>query len=298
MAGRTLVLTTPGRLSIERGQLKYVREGVSPEETVRTFPVEDLGFVVLESGAISMTIPVMRELLKHHVALIVCDERHMPCGMLENLDGNRLQQKVVEAQLAASAPLKKQLWQQCVKAKIRNQAALLREMGLRADAVENCIRYVKSGDTDNREGVAAKLYWNELFSGKFKRSRFGEEPNSGFNYGYALLRAATARALTGSGLLCVVGIHHGNQYNSFGLADDIMEAYRPYIDRTVLEMIGSGQYEEGLPPDVKKNLLRSLDSDVKIGRCLRPLQNALSITSASLAESFLTGKNRLVLPEY
>ncbi len=296
MSGRILLLTSPGLLAIEHGQLKYTRRNVPPPEETRTFPVEDLGVVVVENRAITITVPVMQELLRGNVALVVCDEHHLPCGMLENLDGNRTRQKVVEAQLSASQPLKKQLWRQCVKAKIRNQAALLREMGLHADAVANCARYVKSGDADNREGVAAKLYWEELFSGKFKRERFGMEPNSGLNYAYALLRAATARALAGSGLLCVVGIHHGNQYNSFGLADDLMEPYRPYMDRAVLELIAAGEYRDGLTPAVKRGLLMALDCDVRIGRCIRPLQNALSITSASLAASFCSRADKLVLP--
>ncbi len=153
---------------------------------------------------------------------------------------------------------------------------------------------MKSGDADNREGVAAKLYWQELFGKEFVRARSGSTPNSLLNYGYTILRAATARALTGSGLLPCFGIFHRNRYNAFPLADDIMATYRPFVDQNVIELQADGVTE--LIRDVKARIIRLLFSDVKIGEVTRPLQLALTFTTASLVKCFKGETRKILLP--
>lgn len=153
-------------------------------------------------------------------------------------------------------PLKKGLWKQIVETKIRNQAALLRKLGYDGDKLKPCYMNVKSADADNREGIAARIYWSELFGAEFYRSREGSPPNNLLNYGYTILRAAVARAIMGSGLFPAFGIFHRNRYNSFPLADDVMEPYRPYVDELVYQLYRNGNTQ--LTKKVKGELLRLL----------------------------------------
>ncbi len=285
MLKRALFFTTPVKLSLRDGQLVFcVRE--APGEK-RTVPVEDIGYVVLEHPMIDITLPLLGALAENNVAVIFCNDQHMPCSMLMNLESNSTQGETFRAQLEASEPLKKNLWKQTVEAKIRNQARLLGSLGLDGDRLKPLYMNVKSGDTDNREGVAAKLYWSMLLGGDFVREREGAPPNNLLNYGYTILRAAVARALMGSGLLPALGIFHRNRYNTFPLADDIMEAYRPFVDRIVWQLHFSGEAE--LTKDTKGALFRVLFADAAFGKVTRPLDVGLSITTASLAKCF-TGK--------
>ena len=253
-------------------------------EMQRSIPIEDIGFVVLEHQQINITLPLLNALSDNNVAVIFCGRDFMPNAMLMNLDSNHTQGESYRAQIEASEPLKKGLWKQIVEAKIRNQAALLNKLGKDGDKLKSCYTNVKSGDADNREGVAAKIYWNELFGDDFIRSREGVEPNSMLNYGYTLLRAAVARSLMGSGLFPAFGIFHRNRYNTFPLADDIMEPYRPYVDEIVFDLYANGERE--LTKDVKARLLRMLYTDTAFGKLTRPLNVGLTMTTASLAKCF------------
>jgi CRISPR-associated protein Cas1 len=214
--------------------------------------------------------------------------------MLMNLDSNKTQGESYRAQIEASDPLKKGLWKQIVEAKIRNQAALLNKLGKDGDKLKPYYMNVKSGDSDNREGIAAKIYWNELFGANFIRSREGVEPNNMLNYGYTLLRAAVARSLMGSGLFPAFGIFHRNRYNAFPLADDIMEPYRPYVDEIVFDLDANGERE--LTKEVKTRLLRLLFMDTSFGKLTRPLDVGLTITSASLAKCFNGIQKKITYP--
>lgn len=291
MIKQTLFFTTPVCLSLKNCQL-VISWKDSDEKVTR--PIEDLGCVVLENQLISITMPLLNELAKNNVAVIFCDNRLMPTSMLMSLDANTTQAESLKYQLAVTEPQKKQAWKQLIEAKIKNQAALLHKSGIDHSALKPLYMNVKSGDADNREGIAAKLYWIRLFGTEFKRDREGTPPNAMLNYGYAILRATTARALLGSGLLPNLGIFHKSRYNAFPLADDIMEPYRPYVDDIVYNLYISGCKE--LNKDTKAAILRVLSCDVQIGKVTRPLQIALTMTTASLVRYYNGETKKISLP--
>lgn len=257
-------------------------------------PVEDIGFVILENQEISITMPLLNALADNNAAVILCSDKFMPNAMFMNLDSNSTQGESFRAQLSATEPLKKNIWKQIVEAKIRNQAALLRKLDKDGDSLKPYYQNVKSGDSDNREGVAAKLYWNELFDEKFIRSRTGLSPNEMLNYGYTVLRAAVARSLTGSGLLPAIGIFHRNRYNAFPLADDVMEPYRPFVDEIVFHLYADG--ENSLNKHSKSEILKLLYTDTFFENVTRPLDIGLSITTASLAKCYNGLQKKIIYP--
>lgn len=257
MLKKALFFSTPFCLSLRNNQM-IINTKEMPEMQ-RSVPIEDIGFVILEHQQTNITLPLLNALSDNNVAVIFCGDNFMPNAMLMNLDSNKTQGESYRAQIEASEPLKKGLWKQIVEAKIRNQAALLNKLGKNGERLKPYYTNVKSGDSDNREGVAAKIYWGELFGEDFIRSREGVEPNNMLNYGYTLLRAAVARSLMGSGLFPAFGIFHRNRYNAFPLADDIMEPYRPYVDEIVFDLYANG--ERKLTKDVKSQLLRLLFTD-------------------------------------
>ena len=261
---------------------------------IRTIPVEDIGYVLLENQQISITLPLLNALADNNAAVIVCTDKMMPNAMLLNLDSNSIQGERYREQVNASEPLKKNLWKQTVEAKIRNQAALLNKLDKDGDILKPYWQNVKSGDSDNREGIAAKLYWDALFGEDFIRYRTGGTPNEMLNYGYMVLRAAVARSLMGSGLLPAFGIHHRNRYNSFPLADDIMEPYRPFVDEIVFGLYANGETE--LNKEVKAEMLSLLCVDTVFDKITRPLEVGLSVTTASLAKCFSGEQKKIVYP--
>jgi len=296
MIKRTLLFTKACYLGMKNGQIRYCPK--EKEEPERMVPLEDVGFVVLENPAITISSQLLNKLNKNKCAVLICDDTHMPSAMLQNLDGHSTHAETLGHQLEASEPLKKRLWQQLVIAKISNQADLLSSLGRsNVQTLRNFARTVKSGDSDNREGVAARAYWSALFGGGgFVRDRDGESPNHLLNYGYAILRAATARALMSSGLLCALGLHHHNRYNAFALADDVMEPYRPFVDRTVVSIIDTDDGTEPLNSTKKQTLLSILTMDTQIRGVRSPLMVALSTTTASLARCFIKKEKSLQLP--
>lgn len=295
MLKRTLFISNPYHLSLKNNQLVVSVKAGMP---VKTVPVEDIGFVVLENHEISLTLKLVEQLTENNVAVVFCDSKHMPSSMLLPLDANHIQNEIFRAQIEASEPLKKNLWKQVIETKIANQARLLDKLGKSSTKLKNLMKAVKSGDSDNREGFAARLYWTEMFSSSFIRDRFGMPPNLFLNYGYILLRSAVARSLAGSGLLATLGIHHHNRYNAFCLADDIMEPYRPYVDELVYGMNEKWPDEIEIKTEHKAELLQLMTADVRIGENQRPLMVALSQTTASLARCFSGEERKLVLPVF
>ena len=301
MIKRTLYFGNPAYLKtlneqmiIELPEEKGVRLVAETKQT----PIEDIGLVILDHQQITITQALMAKLLENNVAVITCNKTHHPAGLFLNLDGNTLQSQKFKAQLEASVPLKKQLWQQTVSAKIANQAALL---GL--ERVENKLllqyaKQVKSGDSENHEAKAAAYYWKNLFPEflNFTRHREGDPPNNLLNYGYAIVRALVARSLVGSGLLPTLGIFHRNQYNAYCLADDIMEPYRPFVDKVVCNIVSmNGRFLE-MTPNMKKDLLGIPAMDVIIDGERSPLMNAVQRTTASLAKCFEGKAKKLLYP--
>ena len=293
MIKRTLYFGNPAYLKTKDEQLVF--ESAETSET-KSLPIEDIGVVILDHQQITITQALIAKLLANNVALITCDNSHHPTGLLLNLDGNTLQSAKFQAQVEATAPLKKQLWQQTVGCKINNQAALLGTIRVPVKNMRNWAAEVKSGDSENHEALAAVYYWKNIFPifPDFKRERFGDAPNNLLNYGYAILRAVTARNLVASGLLPTLGIFHKNQYNAYCLADDIMEPYRPFIDKVVLNIINlNGKFLE-LTPNMKKELLAIPAMDVLINNEKSPLMVAVQKTTASLVKCF-EGKQRKIL---
>ena len=293
MLKRTLFFTTPLDLSLRNNQL-IINTRQMPE-VKNSVPIEDIGVVVLENQQINITLPLLNALSDNNAAVIICGENFMPNAMLLNLDSNTTQGESYRAQIEASEPLKKGLWKQVVEMKIRNQSALLNKLGKDGDKLKPYYSNVKSGDSDNREGIAAKIYWNELFGEDFIRSREGSSPNNLLNYGYTLLRAAVARALMGSGLFPAFGIFHRNRSNAFPLADDIMEPYRPFVDEIVFDLYANGERE--LNKQVKADLIHLLYTDTRFDKVVRPLEVGLTITTASLDKCFAGDAKKLSYPQ-
>ena len=292
MLKRTIFFSNPARLSLRNEQM-LVRPKTGGEVTI---PIEDSGYAVLEHQQVSVSLPLLNALVQNNVSVVVCDDRHMPSSMLLNLDGNSIQNELFSHQINASQPLKKNLWKQTVEAKIKNQAGLLQKLGVDHEDLLTLSRYVKSGDASNREGTAARLYWPRLFGPGFVRNRDGPPPNMLLNYGYIVLRAAVARALSGSGLLPTFGIFHRNRYNNFCLADDIMEPYRPFVDRIVYRLWLMNPEITSLEKEHKAELLDVLTEDVSFGKVTRPLMVGLSQTTASLARCFSGETQKLSYP--
>lgn len=292
MIKQTLMFTSPVYLSLKDRQLVITFK--DNKDTV-TRPIEDIGFVVIENPEVTISIPVLNELADNNVSVVFCDKKKMPKTMLMTLEGNTTQQESYKYQMEASAPAKKNVWKQLVESKIRNQAQLLNKLGRNGDVLKQYYMNVRSGDTDNREGAAAREYWNRLFGDGFRREHEGSPPNNLLNYGYTILRAAVARALIGSGLYPAFGVFHHNRYNAFPLADDVMEPYRPFVDEIVYHLYYDGGISE-LDNQSKGKLLRVLFSDVNMGKVTRPLENALSLTTASLLKIFKGETDKLSLP--
>ena len=295
MLKRTLFFSNPYYLRMKDRQLVIQSKDDLVQKTV---PIEDLGFIVLDHPQISFSMKLIEQLNDNNVALIFCDSKHLPSSMTLPLDTHHIQNELFRAQISASEPLKKNLWKQTIEAKINNQARLLSKHGIPGNQLSALSKTVRSGDPDNREGFAARIYWNALFGKQFVRDRYGDPPNPFLNYGYILLRSAVARALAGSGLLATLGIHHRNRYNAFCLADDVMEPYRPYVDEIVIHMSEQWPDIQILDKEHKADLLQLMTTDVRIGENRRPLMVALSYTTASLARCFTGETRKLIYPSF
>ena len=266
-----------------------------------TIPIEDIGFLVLDHPEIYLSIPAMNLIVENNTAIIICGSNHLPNGMFHNLNSHHIQQEIFKNQIEASVPLKKQLWQQTIIEKIRNQGELLAKITENKNTFDFLASKVLSGDTSNMEGVAAQQYWrnfplpNHEIDG-IKRERYGDYPNNFLNYGYAILRAATARALSGSGLLNTLGIHHKNKYNAFALADDIMEPFRPIVDEKVFDIMKRYQEQE-LNTAIKAELLQILTQTVYFKEEKSPLMVGLQKTASSLQQCFTGNRKKIKYPK-
>jgi len=242
-------------------------------------------------------------LIENNAAVIICNATHLPNGMFLNLNSHHIQQEIFKNQMDASVPLKKQLWQQTMIEKITNQGILLETITGQKNHFKFLAEKVQSGDTSNMEAVAASRYWKSLFNQNeveksidFKRERFGNYPNNFLNYGYAILRAATARALSGSGLLNTLGIHHKSKYNAFALADDIMEPFRPIVDEIVLHIINNYDEQE-LNTEIKSEILSILTRTVYFKNEKSPLMVALQKTASSLQQCYSGKRKKIKYPK-
>lgn len=294
MIKRTLYFGNSCTLRKKDMQL-HINYPVEENKVDSSIPIEDVGLIILDSPQIIISNALLMALNENNSAIISCDTSHLPYGLMLPMFSHHAFTEKLYAQLEASQPLLKNLWQQTVIAKIENQTALLKNVGIDTKKMDFYLSDVKSGDPGNVEGRAAAFYWDNLFTGsRFLRHRFGEPPNNFLNYGYAVLRAIVARSLISSGLFPSIGIHHRNKYNPYCLADDIMEPFRPYVDSLVLEIIKERPEIEELTPEIKKQLLQIPVMDVVINGKSSPLMVGVQRTTASLASCF-EGETRKIL---
>ncbi|WP_286853844.1 type II CRISPR-associated endonuclease Cas1 [Proteiniphilum sp. UBA5259] len=310
MIKKTLYFGNPAYLSLRNKQLIVKLPEVEKNDSIpddlkkqaeRSIPVEDIGIIILDNKRITITQGVIEALLDNNSALITCNSERMPVGLMLPLSGNKTQTERFRDQINASLPLKKQLWQQTVQAKIRNQAYVLSSKN--NAIIENMKVWatdVKSGDPDNYEARAAVYYWANLFTEieGFSRNREGIPPNNLLNYGYAILRAIVARSLVASGLLPTFGIHHRNKYNAYCLADDIMEPYRPFVDKLVCNIMAEETNIEELSQEIKFRLLNIPVLDVIIDDQRSPLMIAVGQTAASLYKCFSGTLRKIKYPTF
>ncbi len=299
MIKRTIYFGNPAYLSVKNKQL-CIRISEKDEGLVHTIPIEDIGIVVADHTQVTFTQTVVTALQENNAVIIWCGSNHLPVSMSLAIAANDTYSEKVRYQLEASEPLKKQLWKQTVTAKIQNQANLLRRLGCKTMHLEKMIPRINSGDPENYEGQAAAIYWNYILKDyNVTRGRYNGSPNHLFNYGYAILRAVIARNLVGSGCLPVLGIHHTNKYNAFCLADDIMEPFRPVIDKLVLDYIaGKNEIEAELTREDKAYLLQIPATDISMEGKMSPLMVGAQRTTASLVKCYQGTARKIIYPDF
>lgn len=229
MAWRVVAIKNPARLSLRDNQL------VIAQETEATLPIEDIDSLILDGYGITATTNLLTALATKGTTTIICDEKHLPASVILPYSQHSRQAKVSRQQLAMSQPLKKQLWQRIVEQKITNQADVLQAVGLDDAPLRAYASDVKSGDTSNRESLAARIYFDQLLDDATRRKPIWH--NAALNYGYAMVRSHIARHIAARGLVTSQGIFHHNELNSFNLADDLIEPYRSAVDLYILEKV-------------------------------------------------------------
>lgn len=294
MIKRTLYFGSQVYLSTSLDQLIIDK----PNTDKISVPIEDIGMIIFDHQQLSITQATLQRLLNNNASILWCDESHLPQGIVYPFQINQTFSEKLKYQLEASVPLKKQLWRQTIISKITNQSKILSEQNIPVMNMEYWAKSVCSGDSENHEARAAAYYWRNIFDENegFTRGRYGSPPNHALNYGYAILRAIICRSLVASGCMPVLGIHHHNKYNAFCLADDIMEPYRPFVDRIVIELWKKYKIEfpKELSKEIKSELLKIPVIDVKIEDKTGPLMVQVQRSTSSLMDCF-EGKSRKIL---
>lgn len=283
-------------LAVRLGQLIIKENGTE----ISTIPCEDIGVLLVDHSGVTYTHSVFTELLQCGAAIVLCGGNHQPNGMLLPLESNTLQAERFAQQIEAKEPVKKKLWQQVIRAKIKHQAKIV---GRDSDVYKSLMalrEQVRSGDPDNIEAQASRKFWpvyiQDIIS-EFHRNIDGRPPNNMLNYGYMVMRAAVARALCSAGLLPCLGIHHHNRYNAFCLADDIMEPFRGFVESKVKQICEVETAVDDLTQTIKAQLLEVLYQEVMIGETSGPLMVGLHRTAASLMRCFAGEQKEIDLPE-
>lgn len=301
MIKRTLYFGNPFYLSTQNEQL-IIQSKTDKKILHKSTPIEDIGFLVIDHPQITISHVAVQKLTDNNVAVVYCDHKRMPFALLLPLESHHIQSERFRKQIEVKVPVKKILWKQTIERKILNQATLLHAHGHEVAPLIRWSKEVKSGDTTNREALASRYYWQHLFRSYiefFTRERTGVSPNNMLNYGYAILRAATARALCGVGLLPVLGIHHRNKYNAYCLADDIMEPYRPFVDEIVLDLVmQKSTLLEELDKYHKQQLLQITFVDTCIDNQISPLMIALQKTASSLVKCYEGSTKTIKYPSF
>ncbi len=294
MIKRVLCFENPARLSLKLEQIV-----IELQDVTRTVPIEDVGVVILDHKQITITHALIDALLANNCAIVTSNDKHLPVGLMLPLDGHNLQSERFRAQIDASEPLKKQMWQQTVVAKILGQAHVLGAQHIEHTNMLKWARDVRSGDTDNMEARAAAFYWRNMFEkDAFIRDPQGLPPNNLLNYGYSIVRAMMARALVGAGLLPTLGIHHHSRYDAYCLADDIMEPYRPFVDMKVLDMWEKGGVTSDISSEQKRELLGITTMDVNISGHRSPMMLAIQTTAQSVQKCYSGEARKIIYPDW
>ena len=294
MIKRVLCFENPARLSLKLAQMV-----VELQDVTRTLPIEDIGVVILDHKQITITHALIDALLANNVAIVTSNDKHLPVGLMLPLDGNTLQSERFRAQIDASEPLKKQMWQQTIVAKILGQAHVLGTQLIEHNNMLKWAKDVRSGDTENMEARAAAFYWRNMFEkDAFIRDPQGLPPNNLLNYGYSIVRAMMARALVGAGLLPTLGIHHHSRYDAYCLADDIMEPYRPFVDMKVLAIWSKGGVTSDISSEQKRELLGITTMDVNISGHRSPMMLAIQTTAQSVQKCFSGTARKIIYPDW
>ena len=281
MIKRVIDISERAYLHIKDRQLLVDKEHV----TVSKIAVDDLGILILQHPAITITQSAITQCQKNNVAILFCDDRHLPISITLPLwSGHSLHTKVLREQVAITVPRRKRLWQQIVKAKIAEQATTLERAGLESQRLDRLHDRVRSGDPENIEAQAAQVYWRALMGNSFRRDSAAEGVNSILNYGYSIMRAMTARALVGTGLHPAIGLYHKNQYNGLCLADDIMEPFRPWVDSLVHEM-DAQPGATAITRGVKQKILGLLGEQVSYGKKKMPLMVSAHYLAAQVKQA-------------
>lgn len=294
MIKRVLCFENPARLSLKLEQMV-----VELQDATRTVPIEDVGVVILDHKQITITHALLDALLANNCAIVTSNDKHLPVGLMLPLDGHNLQSERFREQIEASEPLKKQMWQQTIVAKILGQAHVLGMQQIEHGNMLKWAKDVRSGDTVNMEARAAAFYWRNMFEKDvFIRDPQGLPPNNLLNYGYSIVRAMMARALVGAGLLPTLGIHHHSRYDAYCLADDIMEPYRPFVDMKVLEMWKKGSITSDISSEQKRQLLGVTTMDVNISGHRSPMMLAVQTTAQSVQKCFSGEARKIIYPDW
>lgn len=285
-------IATEGRhLSRDRGFLKVSEGGV---EIGRT-PLDQIAGVIVHAHGTTWSSSLLVELAERGAPVVLCAANHAPKSVLLPLDGHHTQGARMRAQWHAKAPLIKQAWKQVVIAKVRMQAAALVAIGETAAPLGMMIRKITSGDSTNIEAQAARYYWPRMMGQEFRRDTSAGQENALLNYGYTILRAATARAVVAAGLHPTIGLFHANRGNAFALADDLMEPFRPLVDMTVRNIVAARGAE--VDHEAKQALAALIATDLPLGDGITPVSVVLMKLATSLGQSFEAGKLSLALPQ-
>ncbi len=285
----------PAYLSVKLDQLLISRKD-GDEDSTTSIACEDIGVLILDHPQVTCSQAALAKLVEAGAAVVLCGRNHLPAGLLLPLSEHSEIVPRFQDQIGASLPLKKRLWQQIVVAKVRGQANNLHHDPAAREKLLILSEQVHSGDPTNVEAQAAKIYWSAWLGGstKFRRDYDGEGINALLNYGYAVIRAAVARALVAAGLSPSLGIFHRNRSNAFCLADDLVEPLRPLVDLRVRELAGQDRLE--LDRSVKAEILQLLAFPVRTGDFTGPLMVALHRYAASLVRCFSGEDKRLSIP--
>ena len=292
MIGRIIEIASEGcYLSVFRGFLQVNQKS----NLVGQVPLDDISAVIANAHGLSYSNNVLTELCERGIPLVICGSNHMPIAIVWPIENHHRQAARIDAQLAAKLPHKKRLWQHVVRAKISMQACSLDFYNIPSNALLRMIDKVKTGDSSNTEGQAARLYWTSLMGKNFRRDRNATGANALLNYGYTILRATVARYLIAAGLHPGIPIFHKNEGNAMRLVDDVMEPFRPIVDLFVKRMVDNCDLE--ITPQTKRLLATIPSRSLRTNIGISPITLVIQRTCVSLAQAFETPCRTLDFPK-